>query len=51
MREGRIAGELSRAEATQEIIMSMATGLEHVRAAATDLIDLAEISAEQKGNG
>ena len=28
MREGRLAGELSRAEATQETIMSMATGLE-----------------------
>ena len=27
MREGRLAGELSRAEATQESIMSMATGL------------------------
>jgi ABC-type molybdate transport system ATPase subunit len=26
MREGRLAGELSRAEATQETIMSMATG-------------------------
>ena len=51
MREGRIAGELSRAEATQEAIMSLATGLEHVRAAATDQIDIAEISAEQKGIG
>ena len=36
MREGRIAGELSRAEASQEAIMSLATGLEHVRAATTD---------------
>jgi ribose transport system ATP-binding protein len=41
MREGRIAGELDRAEATQEAIMSLATGLEHVRAAATDQIDSA----------
>jgi len=51
MREGRIAGELSRAEATQEAIMSLATGLEHVRAAATDQIDIADLSAEQKGIG
>ena len=27
MREGRLAGELTRVEATQESIMSMATGL------------------------
>ncbi len=34
MREGRIAGELSRAEATQEKIMSLATGLHRERAVA-----------------
>jgi ribose transport system ATP-binding protein len=45
MREGRIAGELSRAEANQEAIMSLATGLERVRAAATDSVITAEISA------
>jgi ABC-type sugar transport system ATPase subunit len=45
MREGRIAGELSRAEASQEAIMSLATGLEHVRAAVTDSVIAAEISA------
>ena len=44
MREGRIAGELSRAEASQEAIMSLATGLEHVRAATTDQ-DIAAIIA------
>jgi ABC-type sugar transport system ATPase subunit len=27
MRQGRIAGELSRAEATQEAIMTLATGV------------------------
>jgi ABC-type sugar transport system ATPase subunit len=36
MREGRIAGELSRQNASQESIMSLATGLERVRAAAID---------------
>jgi ABC-type sugar transport system ATPase subunit len=36
MREGRIAGELDRQTATQESIMSLATGLEQVRAAAID---------------
>jgi ABC-type sugar transport system ATPase subunit len=45
MREGRIAGELSRAEANQEALMSLATGLERVRAAATDSVITAEISA------
>jgi ABC-type sugar transport system ATPase subunit len=41
MREGRIAGELEREDASQEAIMSLATGLEHVRAAATEEIDSA----------
>ena len=41
MREGRIAGELQREDATQEAIMALATGLEHVRAAATEEIDAA----------
>jgi ABC-type sugar transport system ATPase subunit len=45
MREGRIAGELDRADATQEAIMSLATGLDRVRAAATDQIDIADVSA------
>jgi ABC-type sugar transport system ATPase subunit len=34
MREGRIAGELDRSEATQERIMALATGLTSVQAAA-----------------
>ncbi|MCC6314105.1 MAG: sugar ABC transporter ATP-binding protein [Thermomicrobiales bacterium] len=34
MRQGRIAGELSRTEATQEAIMTLATGIDHARRAA-----------------
>jgi ribose transport system ATP-binding protein len=41
MREGSIAGELEREDASQEAIMALATGLEHVRAAATEEIDAA----------
>ncbi|MDQ2683364.1 MAG: sugar ABC transporter ATP-binding protein, partial [Chloroflexota bacterium] len=40
MREGRIAGELTRQEATQESIMSLATGLDRVRVAAIENADL-----------
>jgi ABC-type sugar transport system ATPase subunit len=43
MREGRIAGELDRQRATQETIMSLATGLEHVRAATALDMDTARI--------
>ena len=43
MREGRIAGELDRQHATQEVIMSLATGLEHVRAAAAIDLDTVRI--------
>jgi ABC-type sugar transport system ATPase subunit len=34
MRQGRITGELSRAEATQEEIMALATGMTAGRSAA-----------------
>ena len=45
MREGRIAGELNRAEASQESIMSLATGLHQVRVAAVERIVSADVSA------
>jgi rhamnose transport system ATP-binding protein len=45
MREGRISGELDRAAATQEAIMSLATGLHQVRTVPMDEITNADVSA------
>jgi inositol transport system ATP-binding protein len=45
MREGRISGELDRAAATQEAIMSLATGLHQVRTVPMDQITNADVSA------
>jgi rhamnose transport system ATP-binding protein len=45
MREGRISGELDRAAATQEAIMSLATGLNQVRTVPMDQITNADVSA------